>query len=401
MLKKLILLLFIGLLSTSCHTARFFKWNVVNQDDYKKFNHLEIHKGNNPFLFNESPTTNNLQLPQYIQTKKGEKLSFEQALIKDKTIAFLVIKKDNILYEKYFYGFDKNSIQASFSMSKSFLSSLIAIAIDEGKINSVNDSITDYLDFLDKDKFQNITIENLLDMRSGILSKKDFLNPFGQIVKMYYGKNLKKYMRNLKIKTTPDSKYEYSNVNSQLLALILEQATGQLVPAYLEEKIWKPLGMEQNALWSIDSKKNKMIKAFCCMNATARDYAKIGRLYLHNGNWNGKQIISKKWVEKVRDFKTIKNDFRYSYHWKHAITYEIINDSTNYPDLYVHGGYFFDENQLRKDFIIYPYPAFFAVGILGQFTYIYPKKDIIIVRLGKKDKEIDWEELFKKIVALN
>ncbi len=401
MLKKIFLLLFTILFLSSCHTARFFKWNVVNQNDYKKFDNLEIHKGNNPFLFIENTLDNNLQLPEFIKTRKGEKLAFNDALIRDKTIAFLVIKKDSILYENYFYGFDKNSIQASFSMSKSFLSSLIAIAVEEGKINSVNDSITDYLDFLDKGKFKNITIENLLDMRSGILSKKDFLNPFGQIVKMYYGRNLKKHMHNLKIKTTPNTEYEYSNVNSQLLALILENATGKLITEYLEEKIWKPLGMEQNALWSVDSKKNNTVKAFCCMNASARDYAKIGRLYLNNGKWGNKQIIPKEWIEKVRDFKTTKNDFRYSYHWKHAVTYEVISNNTKYPNLYVHGGYFFDEHQQRKDFIIYPYPAFFAVGIFGQFTYVYPKKDMIIVRLGKKDREIDWEALFKDIVEMN
>jgi len=401
MSRKLFLYLFVISFLSSCHTARFFKWNVVDQDDYKKFDNLEIHKGDNLFLFTENSSTDKFQLPEFIETRKGEQLSFNDALIKDKTIAFLVIKKDSILYEKYFYGYDKTSIQASFSMSKSFLSSLIAIAIEEGKINTVNDSITDYLDFLDKDKFKNITIENLLDMRSGILSKKDFLNPFGQIVKMYYGKNLKKYMNHLKIKTTADTAYEYSNVNSQLLALILEKATGKLVTEYLEEKIWKPLGMEQNALWSVDSKKNNMVKAFCCMNATARDYAKIGRLYLNNGKWNNKQIIPEKWVAKVRDFKTAKNDFRYSYHWKHAVTYEVVTDSTHYPNLYTHGGYFFDEHQQRKDFIIYPYPAFFAVGIFGQFTYVYPEKDIIIVRLGKKDKEINWEELFKELVEIN
>ena len=401
MLKKIILFLFVISFLSSCHTARFFKWNIVNQDDYKKFDYLKINKSDNPFLFIENTLSNNLKLPSKIQTKKGEILSFNDALIKDKTIAFLIIKKDSILYEKYFYGFDKNSIQASFSMSKSFLSTLTAIAIDEGQINSVNDPITKYLDFLDKEKFKDITIENLLDMRSGILSKKDFLNPFGQIVKMYYGKNLKKYMQSLKVKTAPDTEYEYSNVNSQLLALILQKATGKLVTEYLEEKIWKPLGMEQNAQWSIDSKKNKTIKAFCCMNASARDYAKIGRLYLNNGKWNGKQIINKNWIDNVSTFKNTKNDFRYSYHWKHAVTYEVTDKNTVYPKLYVDGGYFLDQNNKRNDFIIYPYPAYFAVGIFGQFTYVYPEKDIIIVRLGKKDREIDWEELFKKIVEAN
>jgi len=401
MIKKIMLLITLLLFLTSCHTARFFKWNVVNQDDYKKFYNLKIKKSNTPFLFIDHLPNGNVNLPKTVQTRKGVNLTFKEALKKEETLAFLIIRKDSILFEEYFEGATKKSVQASFSMSKSFLSAMIGIAVNKGQIKSIKDPITNYLDFLDKKEFQNITIENLLDMRSGILSKKDFLNPFGQIVKMYYGKNIKKYMTQLKIKQAPDLSYDYSNINSQLLALILEKVTGKMVTENLEEQLWKPLGMEYDALWSVDSKKNKTVKAFCCLNATAIDYAKIGRLYLNNGKWNDKQIVPKDWVTKSTTFTTAKNNFRYSNHWKHAITYEVITDKTVYPDLYVDGGYYVDKNNEKKHFIIYPYPAFFAVGILGQFIYVYPEKEIIIVRLGKKDKNIDWEELFKKIVEMN
>lgn len=401
MIKRIPFVIITILLVTSCHTARFVKWNFVNQDDYKKFDNITIKKGTTPFNFFEHTINSSINLPKTIKTHKNEILTFDKAVSEDKTIALLIIKNDSILYEKYFYDFDKNSVQASFSMSKSFLSSLIAIAIDEGKIKTVNDSITKYLPNLDKEKFGRITIEHLLDMRSGILSKKDFLNPFGQIVKMYYGKNLRKYMNDIEIKQAPGLEYEYSNVNSQLLAIILENVTKKSVAENLEANLWKPLGMENDALWSVDSKKNNMVKAFCCMSATARDYAKIGRLYLNKGKWKNKQIIPENWVNKTTTFTNTKNDFRYSYHWKHAITYEVTNKDTKYPDLYVDGGYFIDHNNNKNNFIIHPYPAFFAVGILGQFTYVYPEKNIIIVRLGKQDKLINWEELFKEIVELN
>ncbi len=381
--------------------ARFFAWNIVDHDDYKKFPSVKIKKSNTPFYFLNNTQNNNLKLPKKVTSKKNKSYSFEDALIKDKTAAFLIIKKDSILYEKYFDGFDKSSLLASFSVSKSFLATMIGIAINEGKITSVKDAITKYLPDLDKEKFEHITIENLLNMRSGILSKKDFLNPFGQIVRMYYGKNLRKYMRKIKIQKKAGISYDYSNVNSQLLAIILENATGKSVEKNLEEKIWKPLGMEYNATWSVDSKKHKMVKAFCCINASARDYAKIGRLYLKKGNWNSKQIIPQDWVIKSTTFTTPKNNFRYTYHWKHSVTYEIVTDSTKYPDLYVNGGYFMDKNNKRKDFIIYPYPAFFAIGILGQFVYVYPEKELIIVRLGKQDRVFEWENIMKQIVALN
>jgi len=400
MIKSAFISVILLLTLSSCHVGRFFVWNVVDQDDYKKFDNVVIKKGDKPFYFKKAISNNEVKLPNKIKIK-DEVLSFNEALIKDKTVAFLIIKNDSILYENYFDGFDKTSIQASFSMSKSFLATLIGIAIDEGKINSVNEPITTYLPNLDKEKFQHISIENLLDMQSGIQSKKDFLNPFGQIVKMYYGKNLKKQMQKIKIASKPGLAYDYSNVNSQLLALILKNATHKTVEKNLEEKLWKPLGMEYDASWSIDSKKNKQIKAFCCLNASARDYAKLGRLYLNNGRYNKNQLISKKWIEKSTTFKTNKNSFRYTYHWKHAVNYEVITDSTVYPKLYEKGGYFIDRNNVRNDFIIHPYPAFFAVGILGQFIFVHPEKNIIIVRLGKQDKEIDWEQLFKEIIELN
>jgi len=399
--KKIIFISTLSFLLNSCHVARFFAWNIVDHDDYKKFSKVEITKGKNSFYFSNNTQNNNFKLPKKVISKKKETYSFNEALTKDKTAAFLIIKKDSILYEKYFDGFDKSSLLASFSVSKSFLATMIGIAINDGEINSVKDSITAYLPDLDKTKFGHINIENLLNMRSGIKSKKDFLNPFGQIVKMYYGKNLRKYMRKIKIEKEPGLSYDYSNVNSQLLAIILENATGKSVEKNLEEKIWKPLGMEYNATWSVDSKKNKMVKAFCCINASARDYAKIGRLYLNKGKWNNKQIIPENWVTKSTTFTTSKNDFRYTYHWKHSVTYEILTDSTKYPDLYVDGGYFMDKNNAKKDFIIYPYPGFFAIGILGQFVYVYPEKDLIIVRLGQQDKVFEWENIIKEIVELN
>lgn len=153
--------------------------------------------------------------------------------------------------------------------------------------------------------------------------------------------------------------------------------------------------MEYNATWSVDSKKNKMVKVFCCINASARDYAKIGRLYLKKGNWNNKQIIPKNWVTKSTTFTTPKNDFRYTYHWKHSVTYEILTDSTKYPDLYVDGGYFMDGDNTKSSIIIYPYPGFYAIGTLGQFVYVYPEKDLIIVRLGQQDRVFEWENIIK------
>ncbi len=135
---------------------------------------------------------------------------------------------------------------------------------------------------------------------------------------------------------------------------------------YLEQKIWQPIGMESDASWSIDSEKNQTIKAFCCINAVARDFARFGRLYLKKGNWNGKQVVPEKWV--IRSTSII-NDSR---------------DSQGYPYTY----------QWR----VLENGAFFAKGILGQYIFVYPEKNLVFVRMGKDYADIDWADLFVELI---
>lgn len=120
MFKNIIISICFLFLLNSCHVARFFAWNIVDHDDYKKFPKVEIKRGGNLFYFVNNTQNNNFELPKKVISKKKEPFSFNDALIKDKTAAFLIIKKDSILYEKYFDGFDKSSLLASFSISKSF-----------------------------------------------------------------------------------------------------------------------------------------------------------------------------------------------------------------------------------------------------------------------------------------
>jgi len=373
-MRRSFLLLFPVLFFSSCHVVRFFVWNFADIHDYKKFPKNSISKPVNPFLFKEANGNTALQIPKEI-TIKGEKYSFDEMLKKTKTVAFLIIRNDSMLYEKYLYNYDKSSVVPSFSSAKSFVSALAGIAIDEGYIKDVNEPITNYLPELDKNKFGNITIEDVLDMQSGIKYNEGYYNPFGDVAKYYYGTNIKKYIKKLKIKEAPGKTFEYISVNTELLGLIIEHATGKHLYQYLEEKIWKNTGMEYDASWSIDSRKNQTEKAFCCINARARDFAKFGRLYLHNGNWNGKQIISEKWVKQSTQFATEKNGYIYSYQWWH---------NPKYTPIGIEAG-----------------NDFYAHGLLGQYIYVYPSKNIIIVRLGKKEGNIYWAGLFKAIAEKN
>ncbi len=365
-MRIIITLLGLSLALSSCHVGRFFVWNFADHRDYKKFHAQNIQKSAAPFRFIEAQNTNSLRLPTEINNK-GKKITFEELLDKEGTLAFMVIRNDSVLYEKYFSGYNQENIIPSFSVAKSFTSALVGIAVAEGHIKSVQEPITNYLTDLDKAKFGNITIEHALDMRTGIKYKEQYFNPFGDIAKYYYGRNLKKYIRKQGIRTEPDKDFEYISLNTQLLGLIVEKAVGKPLGAYLQEKLWQPLGMEYDATWSIDSKKHNTVKAFCCLNARARDFAKFGRLYLRKGDWEGKQLLPADWVRKSTTFDKPKNGYVYTYQWWHLQ----------------------DNNQPLEDY--------FAEGILGQYIYVYPSKNMIIVRLGKRYGKIDWQRLFHEL----
>lgn len=359
-MKKHLFPLLLLLLLSSCHVGRYFVWNFADIRDHKKFASLEIENSDSIFFFEKS--ANKFSGPSIYENNR--KIPFEKALEISSSRAFLVIQKDSILYEQYFAGYDSSSIVPSFSVAKSFTSALVGIAIDEGFIKSVDDPLSKYIPELPQNPYAAISIRDLLDMRSGLKYEENYINPFGHVAKSYYGTNLKKSISKLKAYAAAGSEFDYISVNTQLLGWAVENAVGKKLNVYLEEKIWKPLGMEYPASWSVDSKKHKTVKAFCCINTVARDYAKFGRLYLKAGNWNGKQLISENWIKTSLDFDETAH---YSYQWWRRPRKE-----TGQED-------------------------FFAMGILGQFIYVNPKKDLIIVRLGKGQGGIYWPKVFQDI----
>jgi CubicO group peptidase (beta-lactamase class C family) len=397
MIKKLPALFLFLFLFQSCHIVRFFIYNFADANDYKKFPKKEILRSPDPFYFKDGTQTNSIRLPKTMHVKRKD-YTLEETLKNTGTAAFIVIRNDSILYQWYRPNKDRSSIATSFSMSKSFISALIGIAINEGSIKNTDEPITNYLDFLDKKEFGKVTIQDVLDMRSGIKFGENYFNPFGDIAKYYYGLNLKKYLKKLKMEEAPGKKFKYISLNTELLGLILEKATGKSLTAYLQEKLWTPLGMEFDASWSIDSKKNQTEKAFCCINARAIDYAKLGRLYVNKGKWNDKQIVPEKWVEAAYTFKTPKNNYMYSNHWWHTRIFTTAADSNKLERPY----HLMDPEEKTASLVVQPSGDFFAQGLLGQYLYMYPKKKIVIVRVSKKEgSSIKWPLLFREIAEKN
>jgi len=302
--------------------------------------------------------------------------NFEEYIKKTKTTALIVIKNDTIIYEKYFNGSQRDDLFIAMSMTKSFVNTLIGIAIDEGYIGSVDDAITQYIPELkERDpRFQQITLKHLLMMCSGIDGHESKLHGMplpsdGEAIAFGHPKLRKYLIHRLDISNEPGKQWNYNSLNTELLGLILERSINKSVSEYFEEKIWKPCGMEYSGQWALHSEKS----AFEIMNggmfARPIDYAKYGRLYLKFGNWEGKQLIPKDWViESISDEATLNikdyyppvpskwlTNSYYKYHWK---------------------------GLMDSDSAI----NFSIGGVFGQNIFIAPHKNLIIVHCGTSHK---------------
>lgn len=355
----LLLALSVFLLTTlnSCKVSRFVVYNFASIRDYKIFPTRDLEASDKKFEF---AIADKGKVPKEI-TVNEKTYPFEKYVKDNKTVAFLIIQNDTIQYENYWKKYDEAAIVPSFSIAKSITSVLVGIAIDEGLIKSVNEPITNYIPELKENGFEIVTIEHLLQMTSGVKFNESYYNPFGDAATFYYGTNLRKEIYKMQLENKPGEKFKYSSGNTQLLGLVLERALkDKSITDYLQEKIWEPLGMEFDASWSLDRKKNGLEKTFCCINATARDFAKIGRLYLNKGKWNNKQIVSEDWVTQSTKIDTTNgSSWEYQYQWWLP---------TKTGD-------------------------FMAEGILGQFIYVHPEKNLIIVRLGKNEGKANWERI--------
>ena len=366
--------------------ARALVWMEADIKDYEKFPARTINNAPPVFNFGKvDPATQSQYLmgldriaSQLSSPDTVTQGSFNELLASTQTTAFLIIKDDELIYENYFNGYQRDSINTSFSVAKSFVSALVGIAIDEGLIDSIDDPITKYIPELeDKDsRYSAITIENLLSMSSGLRYVEEG-TPFSDDAKTYYDPNLRSVALSAVIEEEPDKRFHYNNYNYLLLGIILERATGTPVAKYMEEKIWKPLGMEAPASWSIDSEASGFEKMESGINARAIDFAKFGGLYLNNGsNWNGEQIISEEWIKTSTSANSTSDpstEYQYGW-WIYPLQEGVVGSDNNHYH-------------------------FFARGNHGQFIYIVPEEGLVIVRHGYDFGKINWIKLFESIAA--
>ncbi len=287
--------------------------------------------------------------------------------------ALLIVRNDTILIEEYYGNFSKLSPSNVFSITKAVTALLCGIAVDEGYI-SITDPVTKYIPELNNADplFKELTIEHLLDMRTGLDFDENYgWNPFSKMAKLYYGKDVVGQFKKLRFKASPGSTHYYNSMATALLGVAIERAVGLPYSQYLQEKVWKPLDMESKAYITLDDSKHRNAKAYGGLVSNVRDLAKIGRLYLNGGLYDGRQIVSKEWID--RSIHSSLTNEAYSLGWNNIIS--------------------------RIDGIDVVTPRFFAIGLYGQVIFCDPEQNLIFVTLGEK-KGAEYHFLFDDLCNL-
>jgi CubicO group peptidase (beta-lactamase class C family) len=367
----------LALTGSKDYVYRPYVWGDSDIFDYEKFPSRPVQNAAPTFHFAEA-SPEEAFVPQ---------AGFEDLLAASGTTAFLVLRDDTLLYEGYFSGFQRDSWFTSFSVAKSFDSALIGLAIADGLIGSVNDAIVSYIPELKGRGLDDLTIRNLLKMDCGVRYRDsdllDFLAMQSDDSKTYYMPDLRRLALTIVPTREPlGSFFRYNNYYPILEGMILERVTSMTVTEYLQERLWRPLGIEYPATWSINQEGDGLEKMESGLNARAVDFAKLGRLYLNLGQWEGKQILPAAWVlestapepgdvrPQTGADRYAEPDGYYQYHWWGT----------------------------KRENGLYDYAA---AGHLGQYIFVRPDQNLIIVRPGTEtDTEVNWFLKFPELAEM-
>ena len=318
-------------------------------------------------------------------TYGGKAIDLQQFLKDQYTTGMIVFKDNKVTFEEYWLGNDENSVVISWSMAKSMISALMGIAINEGLIQNVYHPVTEYVSFLKGTGYDNVPIKHVLQMSSGVGFNEDYadfnsdINRLGRLLAL--NTSIDDFVASLKNIREPGTYNQYVSMDTQVLSMVLREATGKTISEYMEEKLWTKIGAESDGYWLIDNKGVEIV--FACFNAVLRDYARFGLLYLNEGQWNGETVVPADWV-------------------KASVTPDAphLQPGNNPASFWVLGyGY---------QWWIPPNPEgdFLAIGAAGQYIYVHPTHRLVIAKtsaygdynIDGKDKILQTIEMFRAIV---
>jgi len=368
-IKSLIALVFTTLLVTACSKdpqEERLSWAsslFTGVDQYQNFNRVyeffptsELIPSNTPLIFEHGPS---IELPSHF-IFQDNLVNVNEYLSRTDVTALLVLKDGTITYENYWLTGGKSVKWLSASVAKSFISALIGIAIDQGYINSIDDAVTVYVPQLKDSAYDGVRIKDILQMSSGASWNEDYSDPNSDInrsVRIFaLGGSLDEFTASLKNEKKPGTFNRYNSTDTQVLGMLLREATGISVTQYMQKMLWDPIGAEDNAYWLLDSE--NMEVAYGGFNATARDYAKLGELYRLEGNINGTQIIPSNWIQA-----SITPDAAHLMPGENALS--------DYPLGYGYQWWIPDDSG-----------DFMAIGVYNQFIYVSPQNNVVAVQLS-------------------
>ena len=231
----------------------------------------------------------------------GKEYSFDDYLRREDVTGFLVLHDNQIVAERYLHGANQDSRFVSQSVAKSILSILVGAAVDEGKIDSVDDPIVRYLPYLSKSGYRDVTIKEALQMSTNVDYSEDYRNPKSGAAligaALISGKpTFRDFAASIGPSATrPGTAFQYQSLNSQVLGLLLERVTGERLNLWAEDQLWKKIGAQRDAFF-YESTKQPDTCAFACFNATLRDYGRVGLMMLNKGELGGTRVVSESWV---------------------------------------------------------------------------------------------------------
>ena len=308
MSKFLIVILAILVLAIVMYSPNIYKLyklaTLYNEKSIAK-NFISINKifdTSNPISASEKPFVfekEDFELPDSYEFE-GEQLNLIEGLDHFHTDGLIILHDGKMLFEKYWNGNTKDSKHIAFSVSKSYLSALFGIAIEEGLIKSIDDNVSIYLDDFEGTGYEDVKIKNLLQMSSGIEFNEDYADPNSDINRFARatakGSSFRDFAKTLKNGKKQGTYNHYVSLDTQVLGMILESVTDMPLREYLYKRIWSKIGTESDAYYIADKTGTDM--ALGGLNATLRDFSKFGQLYLNEGSWDGEQIVPKSWVLK-------------------------------------------------------------------------------------------------------
>ena len=378
-------LLLLAAVSAAIYGPEYMLRVLVNGEskvtDYMFFPERVIAKSKTPYQYAYviDDSLGSLQVTYEVEAGKTKTSPVGEAALSNDTTSLIVIKNDTVVFEQYYNGSARNSVNTSFSSVKSIDSLLIGLAIQDGYIKSVEQHVSDFIPEWEDTPFASITIEDLLLMRSPI-SYREGLAWFTDDAKTYYMTDLRNLALN---KTSIDESYHgqfhYNNYHPLLLGIILQRSTGQTVAGYFGERIWAKIGAEYDASWSLDSQETKFEKMESGLNFRSIDFAKIGSMLLHQGTFNGQDVMSAGWIEKsaIATAPLAPNDSDSAYLADRNVGYQYM--------------WYSMENSCGGH-------DFFAAGKYGQYLYMSPENSVVIVRTGTDTGSVVfWPEIFRQV----